>query len=591
MFEVLVKTQKGMQVSKLRCNDERCSIGKNRDNMITLHGWKISKRHAEFVKKIDGIYISEVDDGAIVLVNGNKINQYGPVKSDDIVQIGDYHLSVNGLEAQPLLAELVSRELDALNGEKLLKTSSSKQKNEEDVDNESVKGRYASLHDTYKEESQELTEKAAAKEHRDLENRWRSSIHRQLFELIDLRRINVNSMSDDDLREFTARAIAEIISALTDFPPQLDKHQIAAEVLAEAIGLGPLETLLARDDVSEIMVNSADQIFYESGGRLIKSEITFTSDQSVLRAIERIVAPLGRRIDESSPMVDARLRDGSRVNAVIPPLALKGPCITIRKFMKERLTEKHLVKFGSVNDAMVKLLQMVVLQKRNVVISGGTGSGKTTLLNVLSGFIPDHERIVTVEDAAELKLYQPNLVSLEARPGNQEGKGMVSIRELVKNCLRMRPDRIVVGECRGGEALDMLQAMNTGHDGSLTTVHANSPRDCIARLEVLVLMSGMDLPVSAIREQIASAVNVIVQQTRFACGSRRVTSISEVTGVETGTVQLAEIFKFQQNGFDESGRVLGSFVATGLIPEFYEGLISRGIDVDISIFQSGRELA
>lgn len=230
------------------------------------------------------------------------------------------------------------------------------------------------------------------------------------------------------------------------------------------------------------------------------------------------------------------------------------------------------------------------MQKRNVVISGGTGSGKTTLLNVLSGFIPDSERIVTVEDAAELKLYQPNLVSLEARPGNQEGKGVVSIRDLVKNCLRMRPDRIVVGECRGGEAIDMLQAMNTGHDGSLTTVHANSPRDCVARLEVLVLMSGMDLPISAIREQIASAVNVIVQQTRFACGSRRVTSISELTGVETGTVQLAEIFKFQQTGFDENGKVLGDFVATGLIPEFYENLINRGIDVDISIFQSGRNL-
>ena len=337
------------------------------------------------------------------------------------------------------------------------------------------------------------------------------------------------------------------------------------------------------------MVNAADQIFYERAGKLEKSRVTFTDDQAVLAAIERIVSPLGRRIDESSPMVDARLRDGSRVNAVIPPLALKGPCITIRKFMKERLTIDRLVGFGSMNDAMAGVLRTAVLAKRNVVISGGTGSGKTTLLNVLSGFIPFNERVVTVEDAAELQLPQPNLVALEARPPNQEGKGEVRIRDLVKNCLRMRPDRIVVGECRGGEALDMLQAMNTGHDGSLTTAHANSPRDCIARLEVMVMMAGMDLPSIAIREQIASAVNLIVQQTRFSCGQRKVTSIAEVTGVEGGRVQLAEIFRFQQTGYDERGRVQGRFEATGLVPEFYEKLRARGERVDLSIFDRVEE--
>ncbi|MDB6063400.1 MAG: cpaF [Verrucomicrobiaceae bacterium] len=578
MFEVSVKTLKGMHVSKLRCNEERCSIGKGRENNITLHGWKVSRRHAEFVRRQDGIHITELEDGGPVLVNGNKVSRYGPVCAADIVQIGDYQLSVHTLDATPGFSEVAAREARLLGAAGLEKT----------VVTQTAESKSVSMEVLAAKKISDIAD--AKNSQKDLENRWRSNIHRQLFDLIDLRRVNVSSMSDYELREFTAQAITEIMSIVEDFAAKLNKLQIAADVLAEAVGLGPLEALLAREDVSEIMVNSADQIFFESNGRIQQSEITFTNDQSVLRAIERIVAPLGRRIDESSPMVDARLRDGSRVNAVIPPLALKGPCITIRKFMQERLTADHLIKFGSLNQAMVSFLQMVVMQKRNVVISGGTGSGKTTLLNVLSGFIPDSERIVTVEDAAELKLYQPNLVSLEARPGNQEGKGIVSIRDLVKNCLRMRPDRIVVGECRGGEALDMLQAMNTGHDGSLTTVHANSPRDCIARLEVLVLMSGMDLPISAIREQIASAVNVIVQQTRFACGSRRVTSISELTGIETGTVQLAEIFKFQQTGFDEHGKVMGSFIATGLIPEFYEGLISRGIDVDISIFHAGREL-
>lgn len=578
MFEVSVKTLKGMHVSKLRCSEERCSIGKGRENSITLHGWKISRRHAEFVRRQDGIHIAELEDGGAVLVNGNKVSQYGPVRAADIVQIGDYQLSVSTLDATPGFGEVAAREAGLLNAAALTKT----------IATQAPAVAPVSLEISAADNTSAIADKKSNQ--KDLENRWRSNIHRQLFDLIDLRRVNVSSMSDYELREFTAQAIAEIMSTVEDFPASLDRQQIAADVLAEAVGLGPLEALLAREDVSEIMVNSAEHIFFESSGRIHRSEITFTNDQSVLRAIERIVAPLGRRIDESSPMVDARLRDGSRVNAVIPPLALKGPCITIRKFMQERLTADHLIKFGSVNRDMVSFLQMVVMQKRNVVISGGTGSGKTTLLNVLSGFIPDSERIVTVEDAAELKLYQPNLVSLEARPGNQEGKGLVSIRDLVKNCLRMRPDRIVVGECRGGEAIDMLQAMNTGHDGSLTTVHANSPRDCVARLEILVLMSGMDLPISAIREQIASAVNVIVQQTRFACGSRRVTSISELTGVETGTVQLAEIFKFQQTGFDDNGKVMGSFIATGLIPEFYEGLINRGIDVDISIFQSGRTL-
>jgi len=283
-------------------------------------------------------------------------------------------------------------------------------------------------------------------------------------------------------------------------------------------------------------------------------------------------------------MVDARLKDGSRVNAIIPPLALRGPCITIRKFSKKKLEAADLVGFGAVNEAMVKFLEVAVVNKKNVVISGGTGSGKTTLLNVLSNFIPHGERVITVEDAAELQLAQPHLVSLEARPPNMEGKGAIPIRDLVKNCLRMRPDRIVVGECRGGEALDMLQAMNTGHEGSLTTAHANMPRDMLSRLEVMVLMAGMDLPVQAIREQICSAVDIIVQQTRFPDGSRRVTAINEVTGMEGGIIQMQEIFEYQQEGYDQDGRVTGYFNATGRVPEFYEDMRARGLDTDMSLF-------
>jgi pilus assembly protein CpaF len=290
-------------------------------------------------------------------------------------------------------------------------------------------------------------------------------------------------------------------------------------------------------------------------------------------------------------MVDARLKDGSRVNAIIPPLAIKGPSISIRKFSKKRLGADDLVQFGTANHEMMEFLRICVERRRNVVISGGTGSGKTTLLNVLSNFIPADERIVTIEDAAELRLYQPNLVSLEARPPNLEGRGQISIRDLVRNSLRMRPDRIVVGECRGGEALDMLQAMNTGHDGSLTTAHANTPRDMLSRLEVMVLMAGMDLPVTAIREQIASAVNIVVQQTRFPCGARKITHVTEVTGVESGKILMQNIFQFKQHGFDKDGRVQGEFSGCGFVPSFYQDLARIGVDVDLNIFGEGEHFA
>jgi pilus assembly protein CpaF len=355
-------------------------------------------------------------------------------------------------------------------------------------------------------------------------------------------------------------------------------------VLDEAVGLGPLEALLADESVTEVMVNRHDQIFVERGGRLLPHATQFTSDRAVMGVIERIVAPLGRRIDESSPMVDARLKDGSRVNAIIPPLAIKGPTLTIRKFSTRALTALDLAGYGSISSAMVSFLELCVQHRKNIIVSGGTGSGKTTFLNVLSNFIPDGERIVTIEDAAELRLNHSHLVSLEARPSNVEGRGAVSIRDLVKNSLRMRPDRIVVGECRSGEALDMLQAMNTGHEGSLTTLHANTPRDALARLETLVLMAGMDLPLPAIREQIASAVDIIVQQTRFACGSRKVTSITEVTGIENGRIQLQELFRFESAGYGPDGRVLGRHAGCDACPTFYEELRARGAELDMTLF-------
>jgi len=365
----------------------------------------------------------------------------------------------------------------------------------------------------------------------------------------------------------------------------LDKH-----VPDDAVGLGPPEALLEDPSGSETMVNRFDEIYIERAGRLLKHPMTFTGNCAVMGVIERIVAPLGRRIDESSPMVDARLKDGSRVNAIIPPLALKGPCLTIRKFSKRKLTSDDLVQFGSVSEDMANFLRISVENRRNVIVSGGTGSGKTTLLNILSNFIPHHERVITVEDAAELKLHHAHLISLESRPANVEGRGAISIRELVRNTLRMRPDRIVVGECRGAEALDMLQAMNTGHEGSLTTLHANTPRDALARLETMILMAGMDLPLTAIREQITSAVHLIVQQTRFACGTRMVTNITEITGMESGKIQIQELFKFVNLGYvrlavdDTNLKVQGYFTACNTVPHFYEELRDIGVPVDVDIF-------
>jgi pilus assembly protein CpaF len=365
-----------------------------------------------------------------------------------------------------------------------------------------------------------------------------------------------------------------------------ERAKLFEQIVAEILGLGPLELLLSDETVTEVMVNGPKNIYVEQRGRLTRSPITFESEEHVLRVLDRIVSPLGRRIDESSPLVDARLPDGSRVNAIIRPLALVGPTITIRKFSKKPYTVEDLIRFGSMTKEIAQFMAACVSSRLNIIVSGGTGSGKTTLLNVLSGFIPDDERIVTIENAAELQLRQDHVVTLETRPPNIEGKGEVTIRDLVINSLRMRPDRIVVGECRGGEALDMLQAMNTGHDGSLTTAHANTPRDCLARLETMCLMAGMDLPVRAIREQVASALDLIIQQERLRDGSRKITKISEVQGMEGDIITMSDIFEFEQTGL-EAGKVIGRVRPTGLRPKFIDRIEATGIHLPPSVFGIG----
>lgn len=367
----------------------------------------------------------------------------------------------------------------------------------------------------------------------------------------------------------------------------VDRKKVVQELINDLAGYGPINPLLMDPEVSEVMVNGPSQVYVERSGKVQLTHVKFRDNEQVMHVIEKIVSPLGRRIDESSPMVDARLPDGSRVNAIIPPLALNGPTITIRKFSKDPLTIEDLIRFGTVTREMSIFIEACVKARLNIFISGGTGSGKTTTLNVLSSFIPNDERIITIEDAAELQLSQDHVVSLESRPANIEGKGAVAIRDLVKNSLRMRPERIVIGEVRGGEALDMLQAMNTGHDGSLATGHANSPRDMIARLETMVLMAGMELPIKAIRQQIAGAIDLIVQQARLKDGSRKIINITEVQGLEGDMVVMQDIFAFKQQGVDRAGKISGKMVPTGIRPKFYDRLESSGINIPASVFQTG----
>lgn len=571
-------------------------IGKSEDADVVLKSWNVSKAHAKLVVSDDDIFVEDCGSMFGTYVNDERIVRHGPIANSDIITIGRYTLSLISVEdpekqggrsgafgartdfESTQVATALSRRTERL---AVLPEAPRPVETDPDVTPPTLPPPVNSPAPT----SPIVTERKAPSPRtsssqsptlsapRDLVfDKWRRSVHEAVLHEMDVRRVNVEGLKDEELRANVRLIIREVIQSFNDLPKGIDLKELAHQVLDEAVGLGPLEPLLVDDDISEVMVNKFDEIWVEKRGQLTLSNATFTSDTAVLGAIERIVTPLGRRIDESSPMVDARLKDGSRVNAIIPPLAIRGPSLTIRKFSKRQITAADYVSFNSLTEEMVELIKTIVGLRLNIIISGGTGTGKTTFLNMVGNYVEDDERIVTIEDAAELKLTQPNLVSLESRPPNLEGKGAITIRDLVRNSLRMRPDRIIVGECRGGEALDMLQAMNTGHDGSMTTLHANSPRDALARLEVLVLMAGMNLPVRAIREQIASAVQVVVQLTRFACGARKVTSITEIVGMEGDVIQMQEVFRYRKTGRDADDKTTGIFEYSGIKPDFLKRL-------------------
>ena len=413
-------------------------------------------------------------------------------------------------------------------------------------------------------------------------NELKFTLHQRLIEELDPSKLQ--GLEPERAREAVEAAARTLIGQEMPGVVGTVREELVAAVADEVLGLGPIETLVRDADVSEIMVNGPDQVFYEKEGRLYLSSVRFRDNSHIMRIIERIVAPLGRRVDESSPMVDARLPDGSRVNVVIPPVSPKSPTITIRKFRVDKMTMEDLIETGTLTQSVAEFFRACVQVRLNIVISGGTGTGKTTFLNALSGFIPDTERIVTIEDPTELRLQQGHVVSLEARPASLEGTGEVAQRDLVRNALRMRPDRIIVGEVRGPEAFDMMQAMNTGHEGSLGTVHANSPRDALARIENMILMAGLDLPIRAIREQMASAIHLIIQVARLTDGTRRITHVSEVSGMEGQTVTMQDLFRFEQQGIDADGRVIGEFRSTGLRPQFAEKFEVAGLRLPPDLF-------
>jgi pilus assembly protein CpaF len=419
-----------------------------------------------------------------------------------------------------------------------------------------------------------------------LEKEWKLKIHERLLNVLDLSLIGT---IDEELAREQIRGTGRRLLEEETAPLNVEQRERIIQFIEdEVMGLGPLEPLLADSKIADILVNGPDQVYIERRGRLELTDVRFNDDQHLMNIIDRIVSGVGRRIDESSPMVDARLADGSRVNAIIPPLAIDGPTMSIRRFAVERLGMEDLIAYGSISEAAAKVLKAVVKGRLNVLISGGTGAGKTTLLNVMSGYIPHDERVVTIEDSAELQLQQPHVVRLETRPPNIEGRGEVTARDLVRNSLRMRPDRIVVGEVRGQEALDMLQAMNTGHDGSLTTVHANTPRDALSRIESMVSMTGISVPTKVLREQIASAIDIVVQVARHEDGRRRMISIAEVNGMEGDIITMSELFKFDREGLSDEGVVLGELKATGIVPGFQRTLAARGIEVPVELFGNDR---
>jgi len=518
-------------------------IGSDASNRIVLDDGSVEEAHAVLTLMEDESYIEDLM-GAGVVVDGERIHARKRIYPNTNIQIGNYtlHFSLDEKEEEISTVSITSTKSLAPLAKELSAIQEIKQQ-----------------------------------------------IHAELVDRLDLKRLSMSKLKQGELQTKIQNNLREIVSEIrTRLPRGVQPARLIKEIFNEAVGLGPLEDLLEDDSITEIMVNGPSQIYIERAGVLILTDLTFINDASVNTIIERIVSPIGRRIDESQPYVDARLPDGSRVNAIIHPLSLVGPCLTIRKFSKDPFKVQDLIDFGTLTPAAADFMRVCVRLRKNIIVSGGTGSGKTTLLNVLSSYLPDNERILTIEDAAELRLTQQHIIRLEARPANIEGRGAVTIRDLVRNALRMRPDRIVVGECRGAEALDMLQAMNTGHEGSLTTIHANTPRDALARLETMVLMSGMELPIRAIREQVGSAVHIICQISRFSDGSRKVSKITEVSGLEGDRITLQDIFDFKQTGIDKDGKVLGEVLPTGAVPTFVEEIAMRGIEFDRTIFETAQ---
>lgn len=557
------------------------NIGRQETNSLLLKSWRVAKQHANIFYKENTLYLHDLGSLGGSVINTQRIYHVHPLEMNDQVVIGPCLIRILDIQSSSLTSEDKTKEVATQTPVNYV-ISSDKIEEPSAVGKLALKPELQAYDNQTKEQNNAdsntgITSFIDTKVDTKILISQRNQLHKLLLDALDLKRNNITMMDDSLLREEAGKLLEKIIRDDKQFSNLSYAEELCAMVLDEAVGLGPLESLLKDSSITEIMVNRHDEIYIERAGKLELYPMSFSSNQSVVSIIDRIVAPIGRRIDESSPMVDARLKDGSRVNAVLPPIAIKGANITIRKFPLKRPEMRDLISLGSLDQYMSDFLDMCVKNRMNIIISGGTGSGKTTLLNILSNCIPETERIVTIEDAAELRLNHEHLISLESRPANTEGRGEISIRDLVKNSLRMRPDRIVVGECRGGEAFDMLAAFNTGHEGSLTTLHANTPRDAIARLEVMILMAGMDIPINAIREQIASSIDFIIQQTRLSDGRRVVSSIVEVCGMESGIIKMQEIFKY------EKGAKAG-FYGLGIIPEQFERLKEQGHEIDISHF-------
>ena len=551
-MKIQVATAEGVRELEL-AEGAVMNAGRLRENELCLADNSVSRRHAVFSCRGGKVYVKDVGSHGGTFVNDAKIDSERALGPGDVVRIGTARVTLGGMRSgasasaapsapagKPPAADRVFRE--AFKDATLLYSPAMM----------AIKAR----------------------------------IHATILTRLNAGERMNNLSADKDLSERAEQCLDKVLREFShEFPDNVPLPSVRQSLMDELFGFGPLSPMIRMSQISEIMVNGPDRIFVECAGKLYETGVRFFNERHLVQIIQRIVEPLGRHVDDASPMVDARLPDGSRVNAIIPPLALDGASVTIRKFAEKKLTTEDLIAYGSMTKDMALFLEEAVKARQNILVSGGTGSGKTTLLNLLSQFIPEGERLVTVEDSAELKLSHRNIVRLEARQANTEGKGRISIRDLVINCLRMRPDRIIVGECRGAEALDMLQAMNTGHDGSLTTAHANTPRDALSRLENMVMMAGYELPSSAIREQVASAIDIIVQQTRMGDGSRKIVKIVEVTGRESDVIQLQDIFEFKQTGIDSEGRIQGEYRATGNIPYFIEARRQRNaLGLDMSVF-------